>query len=211
MIIYVVRHGETRLNVKGVFQGRLDEPLNENGEALAALTGRAMKDVHFDCCISSPLKRAYRTAEIVLKESGNDIAIKTDPRIVEIDFGVMEGRTHAEAGDMDRIFFHDTLNFPGFEKGEDTKAVMKRSQEFLKELIALDDDRCYLISLHGFVLRAMLNFLYEDPSRFWQGHVPYNCSVSVIEAKGGKAKVVKDDIIFYDRALAVDHYGNNVR
>ena len=39
MIIYIVRHGETVLNAKGVMQGRLNEPLNQNGRDLAEMTG----------------------------------------------------------------------------------------------------------------------------------------------------------------------------
>ena len=64
MTIYVLRHGETALNAKGVMQGWLNEPLNENGRALAALTGRAMaaRGIRFDFCVSSPLARAKETA-----------------------------------------------------------------------------------------------------------------------------------------------------
>ena len=40
MKLYILRHGETTLNAKGVMQGRVDEPLNENGRDLAARTGR---------------------------------------------------------------------------------------------------------------------------------------------------------------------------
>lgn len=40
MQIYILRHGETALNAKGVMQGRLDEPLNQSGRELAALTGK---------------------------------------------------------------------------------------------------------------------------------------------------------------------------
>ena len=36
MILYIVRHGETRLNVEGRLQGRVDEPLNEKGLELTA-------------------------------------------------------------------------------------------------------------------------------------------------------------------------------
>ena len=63
MKIYILRHGETTLNSKGVMQGWLDEPLNENGRKLAALSGQAMKGVHFDECISSPFIRATETAD----------------------------------------------------------------------------------------------------------------------------------------------------
>ena len=39
MRIYIVRHGETNLNVKGCIQGEVNEPLNGNGRDLAVLTG----------------------------------------------------------------------------------------------------------------------------------------------------------------------------
>ena len=56
MLIYMVRHGESALNVQGIMQGWLDEPLNQAGRDLAALTGQGMRGIHFDACISSPLK-----------------------------------------------------------------------------------------------------------------------------------------------------------
>ena len=87
MTIYVLRHGETALNAKGVMQGLLNEPLNQNGRALAVLTGQGMRGIHFDGCISSPLVRAKETAEIILRESGNDIPITVDERVREINFG----------------------------------------------------------------------------------------------------------------------------
>ncbi|MBQ7720509.1 MAG: histidine phosphatase family protein, partial [Clostridia bacterium] len=93
MLIYIIRHGETDLNVKGVVQGWYDEPLNESGRFLAAETGKRMKEIRFDGCFSSPLKRAAETAEIILRESGNDLPITFDDRLKEMSFGEREG-TH---------------------------------------------------------------------------------------------------------------------
>ena len=42
MLLYVIRHGETDANKEGRFQGWSDNPLNEKGIELAAVTGRAM-------------------------------------------------------------------------------------------------------------------------------------------------------------------------
>lgn len=81
-----------------------------------------------------------------------------------------------------------------------------RTQAFLKELIVRDDGKTYLIGTHGFAVQAMLNFLYEDPSDFWQGVVPYNCTVNILDAEGGVAHFVEKDKIYYDRGLIVDHY-----
>ena len=87
MQIYIIRHGETALNAKGLLQGITDEPLNRNGISLAAETGRNLRGITFDACISSPLTRARQTAEILLRESGNEgVPIEFDDRIMERDF-----------------------------------------------------------------------------------------------------------------------------
>ena len=206
MIIYILRHGETALNTKAVMQGRLDEPLNENGRSLAEMTGKAMKGIHFDYCISSPLGRAKETAEIVLRESGNDIPYSIDDRIIEIDFGDMEMKKISEMGEEGSKFFMDPFHFAGFPNGETIQDVCNRTQEFLKELIKKDDGKTYLISTHGCALRGMINFLTDEPENYWLGHAPYNCSFTIIEAEGGEARIIDIDKVYYDPSLIVDHF-----
>ena len=204
--IYIIRHGETNLNTLGLIQGWIDEPLNENGRALAKITGRAMKGIRFDCCISSPLVRSVETVELVLKESGNHIPVHTDDRLKEIGAGDVEGKPMSVMGEAGKAFFNDPFHFAGFPNGERIQDVCERTQEFLKELMARDDGKTYLIGMHGCALRAMLNFFYEDPSDFWHGRVPYNCAVNIIEASGGTGKLVADDKIYYSEENAVDLY-----
>ena len=49
MILYIVRHGQTKWNVQKRLQGASDTDLNENGIALAKVTGEALKEVPFSC------------------------------------------------------------------------------------------------------------------------------------------------------------------
>lgn len=205
MKIYIIRHGETALNVQGVLQGQIDEPLNENGRRLAELTGRGMRGIRFDACISSPLSRAVETAEIVLRESGNDLPINIDDRLLEMDFGDMDAKKISEMGEESLSFFLTPFAFPGFPNGESISDLCRRTQPFLKELIARDDGKTYLISTHGCAMRAMVNDLLEDPSDFWLGHAPYNCSLTIVEAEGGVARITDIDRVFYDPKLIVDH------
>lgn len=210
MLIYVIRHGETELNKSGVIQGATDEPLNQSGRDIAAVTGRNMRGIRFDACISSPLSRARETAEIVLRESGNSgVEIRMDDRIREINCGDIEGKKLMEASmppEEAELFFRDPFCFPGFPNGENIRQVVGRTQDFLRELAARDDGKTYLVSTHGCALRAMLNFLYDDPEDYWQGHAPYNCAVSIIESEDGKLKLLEADRLFYDASLAVDRY-----
>lgn len=208
MRIYIIRHGETDLNVKGVLQGWVDEPLNESGRSLARITGENMGGIRFDGCFSSPLVRAAENARIVLEASGNDLPIRYDDRLREISFGVAEGRHRSTLGEQGRLFFEEPFRYEPFPGGESIRQVCARTQAFLKELLARDDDKTYLLSTHGCALRAMLNYLYEDPADFWHVHVPYNCAVSILEGQSGQARLVGDDVIYYDRSLIVDRYAH---
>lgn len=105
-----------------------------------------------------------------------------------------------------KMFFTDPFNFKGCPSGETIAQVCERTQDFLKELIRRDDGKTYLVTTHGFALRGMLNFLYEDQSDYWHGHVPYNCAVNIIEGKSGEGKLIADDKVYYDLGEAVDQY-----
>ena len=216
MYIYVIRHGETYANLNGYFQGWTDDPLTDNGRRLAVITGKRIKEkgIKFDCCYSSPLSRAKETADIVLRESGNEIPVILDDRLKEVNMGDWE-KKHFRDGEREvdkdqmELMYLDPFAFGGCPNGEQFTEVIERSQELLNEIIARDDDKTYLLATHGVTFRCILNSLYEDPSDLWQGVLPYNCAVSIIEAKGGKAKLIEDNIVFYDEKDIVDLIGYN--
>ena len=210
MLLYIIRHGETDCNKSGVMQGRGDTELNGAGIRLAEISGRNMRGIHFDRCISSPLKRARETVRIVLEESGNgQIPVETDERLIEVDAGDYEW-LHLDEGPLPTEvagrFFKDPMRFPGFPNGETLDEVKRRTKEFLDEMCRISDDRTYLIGTHGCAVRALLNSLYENPDDYWHGHVPYNCAVNIVEIKDGRAQLIADDRLYYDPAEAVDRY-----
>jgi broad specificity phosphatase PhoE len=63
--IYLIRHGETESNRKGVFRGRLDIPLSQNGREQAVDLRRYFENIPVDVVYTSPLQRAVETAETV--------------------------------------------------------------------------------------------------------------------------------------------------
>ena len=111
-------------------------------------------------------------------------------------------------GEASNLFATDPFHFIGFPNGETIPDVCERTQDFLKELIAKDDGKTYLISTHGCALRAMVNYLFEDPSDYWRGHVPYNCSFTIIDVEAGTATITDLDRVYYDEKLIVDHFGS---
>ena len=81
-MLYIMRHGKTDWNLKYKLQGKTDIPLNDMGRQMAEEAHERYKDVHFDVCYCSPLRRARETAEIVL--SGRDIPMIIDDRLAEM-------------------------------------------------------------------------------------------------------------------------------
>lgn len=212
MKIYIVRHGETNGNLRGVLQGWTDEPLNEKGRELAIITAQALSSIKFDVAISSPLSRAYETAEIILRENKRTVPqIQTDARLKEMNFGEWEGlgltkENFEIPSEHFNDFYDNPFAFQNSESGESIQQVCARTGEFYQELIRKYRDETILLTTHGFALRAMLQQVYENKKDFWHGKVPDNCAVNIIEVKDGKSVLVGDDVIYYDPSLCVNPY-----
>jgi broad specificity phosphatase PhoE len=90
-----LRHGATDWNRRGLFQGRTDIPLNDDGIAQAHDAAKRLQPIPLDHIVSSPLFRAVKTAEIVAAASSRPLSI--DAGIIECDFGSLEGKSIREA------------------------------------------------------------------------------------------------------------------
>lgn len=71
MKLYLVRHGQTDWNKEKRLQGQEDIPLNDFGRHLAKETGVGLRNVRFNLCFSSDLKRALETASLILDEGSS--------------------------------------------------------------------------------------------------------------------------------------------
>ena len=74
MKIYLLRHGATDWAEEGRIQGHTDNPLNPHGKSQAASAGCffARMNERIDIIVSSPLLRAFQSAEIVADKIGYD-------------------------------------------------------------------------------------------------------------------------------------------
>lgn len=204
MRLYIIRHGETPWNTELRLQGQTDIPLNQNGKALAEKVASGMQDIVIDYVFSSPLIRAYETAELVLGK--RDVPICTDERIREIGFGAMEGRRFERNTDEAvckeyYCFFHAPDRYTPVEGGETLDSLLSRTNDFLEDIKNRKEfaGKNILVSTHGAASRALLaNVTHAERKDFWGTGVPKNCAVSIVELENNEWKVKELDRLYYE-------------
>ncbi|MBA5779255.1 histidine phosphatase family protein [Stappia sp. F7233] len=167
-----IRHGETDWNAEGRMQGRKDIPLNDKGRGQAARNGEALKallerdgiDLGGLDFVASPLSRTRETMEILRERLGLDpAAYRLDERLVEIGFGLWEGRTMEELAseDAERAAARRADKW-GFlpPDGESYAMLSERIGGWLSTL-----DRPSVIVAHGGVMRVLRGLLIDMPTR----------------------------------------------
>jgi Fructose-2,6-bisphosphatase len=189
--IYLVRHGETDWNVKGLVQGHSDIPLNENGRWQAKELAKKLARINFAAAFSSDLIRAKKTAEIVALEK--KITLKTITALRERRFGRLEGKSHKEGEAAKELAFlwsklakltDEEKKKYQLEDVENDEELMARFIPALREIAIAYPGKNVLVVTHGGVMRAFLIHLgVGDEKTFPPGSIE-NTSVFKIDSDG---------------------------
>ncbi len=149
--LYFLRHGQTEMNVAGIYAGIIETPLTSEGKRQAKKAGRAAKGLGIDLIVASPLSRALETARIVAKEIGySSKNIKASPLLIERFFGVMEGRP-----------VNPEQTYQDIEGIEDDDTLVQRAHSALGWINSLPADHILIVS-HGSFGRALRSILKEE-------------------------------------------------
>jgi probable phosphoglycerate mutase len=99
--IYLARHGQNVDNQNGILNGHRDEPLTNKGIEQAHEIADKIKDAEiiFDAVYSSPLSRAFQTAQVIVETVGAPEPQK-DELLIERDFGIMTGHQVSDIESM---------------------------------------------------------------------------------------------------------------
>lgn len=160
--LLMVRHGQSTANARGIWQGQMDFPLSGEGRRQAALAGRALAGSPLEAFYSSPLGRAFETAEIIARETGFRDEIVPLDGLSERHGGVLEGHTWAEQQKRDPEFTERFLSLPeedrwAFAGAETDEEVMERFEDAVSKIRNRHPDgtRVVVVS-HGGAMRAFL-------------------------------------------------------
>lgn len=96
MEMLIIRHGQSEADLLEVHEGRADFPLTDLGIVQAThMAEYVAKKYSPDVILSSPLKRASGTAQILQQEIGCDLMYEED--LMEFNNGVLAGLSRKEA------------------------------------------------------------------------------------------------------------------
>ena len=194
MRLYLIRHGETALNVKGCYYGRTDAVLSEKGISQARYLKEILKEVSFDYIVASPLVRAYNTAQIVMEEREQEIF--GDRRLMEQDFGIFEGMTYKEIQSTypkELDAWNEEFSTYRIPEGESFADVRGRAEDFFRDIPSGRESKGekMLIVAHkgtlGHLLAAMLKLPLDG---YWNFVFEQGC-YSVVDLEDGYAIIRK--------------------
>jgi broad specificity phosphatase PhoE len=164
--LLLVRHGQSTANAKGIWQGQMEFPLSERGRVQAGLAGLGLAGEPFEGLYSSPLSRAFQTAEIIRDRAGFAGEVVPVDGLSERSGGILEGHTWAEQERRNPELAMKFLAIPEEERwalvgAETDEEVIARFEGALSSIRSLHPrgSRIVVVS-HGGVMRAFLRELF---------------------------------------------------
>lgn len=206
--IYLIRHGQTELNRKGIVQGSgVDAPLNSEGIRQSQAFFQAYRDVQFDKIYTSLLKR---TAESVAPFLNLGIPHESLSGLNEISWGVHEGKEITAEEDA---YYHWMLKQwqngqtqIKIEGGESPEDVVARQREAWDYILSKTNEQTILICMHGRAMRILLTQILNYPLKAMDLFEHQNLCLYVVQGTGRMFHLEKhNDVAHLQLKTQVQH------
>jgi alpha-ribazole phosphatase len=180
--LFLVRHGNTKLNNAKRFWGSTDVELSDDGIRQAEQLRDRLANERIDVIYASNLSRARATAEIIATKHQNGVTTRAE--LDEINFGWVEGLTFDEIKQRHPELAEVLGNWsirPKFPGGESLDELNSRLQIFLKRLKRHKPEETILIVAHAGTLRLMICNLLAIGLEHWRHMRLDLASLSILE------------------------------
>jgi broad specificity phosphatase PhoE len=182
--LLLVRHGETEWSKSGQHTSRTDLPLTEVGEAaalaLAPFLSEWLGHQPPALALSSPLRRARRTAEL----AGLEVVVDDD--LKEVDYGRYEGITTPDIQRQEPGWSIWTSPVP---EGETVEAAGRRVDRALERVRAALPGGHVVLFAHGHILRVLAARWLGMPASEGRLFALNTATVSVLDSEHGSPVV----------------------
>lgn len=188
MLFYLVRHGQTDWNKEGKIQGTTDILLNETGHKQAKQLAIVLREknkvtcshkTRIDAVYTSPLLRAYQTADILAQEQ--NLPLRRLFELRERDFGDWEGKSweQVEKDHPDEFRLWREQPMVGMPSGgESRESCEERSERAIKRILEETAGDAVIVA-HGGIMVFLMNYLLRF-QREPQETIVSNASLSIV-------------------------------
>ena len=167
MHLYVIRHGQSHVNLKEWDSGNTDEGLTELGKKQAAALAKWLPEhvPHVDSIYASTMRRALETAEYL--SEAYDQPLNYEDRLREIGNNRWDHtawpnddlpREYANYWSSERPFSTVT---PYIEGGESFINFRTRVGLFIEELVELHEEQVVFAVCHGGIIEAAFDHIFN--------------------------------------------------
>ncbi len=189
--IYLVRHGQTDFNLKGIVQGRgVDTDLNATGISQAQAFYDMYKEVPFKKIYTSALKR---TRQSVQKFIDLGIPFESYDGLDEISWGSKDGKI---ASHNEHAYYWDMLNSwkegdvgAKIQGGESPLDVQARQKPVWELVMSRPEEDTILVCMHGRAIRILLATLLNYPLKDMDKFEHQNLGLYVLNYTGSMYSV----------------------
>lgn len=189
MEIYLVRHGKTKENERGIYYGTMDSGLTEEGRRQMQAMAPFFRQKEWDAIYVSPLGRAIESAKLLLLQA--DISLEA--ALEERHFGIFEGKTYEEIKRRypkeEQLWGEDWMGYE-IPEGESFLQVQSRIEEFWSRCQKEHPEQVLIVSHKGTLIQLMLTILGFPPEMYWKFTIEQGC-YSMIRISYGNPVLVK--------------------
>lgn len=212
MRLFIIRHGESTWNSRGIIQGNRNPHLSQKGRKQARLLARYLESCRLERIFSSNLRRAYQTAEIVAQRL--NLPVEKMPQLKEIGLGIWQGKTLRGLDAKQKRLYERWVKAPSKVKvpgAEDIEVFTRRiCQAFNMIIQSADEFENVAVVTHGGAICAFLSYVLKaDIDRLLVSVLLDNAGVSVIEVFEKKYFWVR--AINYTAHLSPDGAGPSIK
>ena len=191
LMIAVARHGQTDSNIRGLWVGSGDDPLNDTGRKQAVELAQSLSDFKFDFILSSDKRRAMETAMTVSKTLNIPI-LGHHSTLRDREYGELEGLTTEQIREKYGVEMKSlSREIDDLGSTETVSSVMRRVRDFVNTATDAFNGKRLIVITHGAFIRSFYELYVgkSDGIRFT------NCSNFIVKFSEDGPEVVRDIVI----------------
>ncbi|MBS3093742.1 histidine phosphatase family protein [Candidatus Pacearchaeota archaeon] len=185
--VYIFRHGQTDFNKKHIFTGWKDSKLTALGKKQAQLTARKLQGKKIEIAVQTRLSRSQDTLKEVLKFHPECKKVITDNRIIERNYGKLNGTAHKE--------FIRKIGRKEYDLLKEGDAIENLSVENRKKVEKILGEEEFKIIHRGYDVRPLQGESFADVEKRVGSFIKY------------LEKLIKKD----KKNIAISAHGNSIR